>query len=52
MAIRKVIGITACNGLPLLFASVDRRQMLADFQGGELTSDGGITVNYWLAKNL
>jgi len=28
----------------LLFASVDRRQIVADFQGGDLTSDGGLPL--------
>ncbi len=29
---------------PLVFASADRRQIIADFQGGELTSDGGLPL--------
>jgi hypothetical protein len=28
----------------MLFASVDRRQIVADFQGGDLTSDGGLPL--------
>jgi len=29
---------------PLLFASANRRKVLADFQGGDLTSDGGLPL--------
>ena len=29
---------------PLLFASVDRRKIVADFSGGDLTSDGGLPL--------
>jgi len=36
--------MTECNLQPLLFASVDRRQIVADFQGGDLTSDGGLPL--------
>jgi len=36
--------MTDCTTQPLLFASVDRRQLLADFQGGDLTSDGGLPL--------
>lgn len=36
--------MTECNSQPLLFASVDRRQIVADFQGGDLTSDGGLPL--------
>jgi hypothetical protein len=36
--------MTECNFQPLLFASVDRRQIVADFQGGDLTSDGGLPL--------
>ena len=36
--------MTECNGLPLLFASMDRRQIVADFHGGDLTSDGGLPL--------
>jgi hypothetical protein len=28
----------------MLFASIDRRQIVADFQGGDLTSDGGLPL--------
>ena len=36
--------MTDCTTQPLLFASVDRRQIVADFQGGDLTSDGGLPL--------
>jgi hypothetical protein len=36
--------MTKCNFQPLLFASVDRRRVVADFQGGDLTSDGGLPL--------
>lgn len=36
--------MTKCNFQPLLFARVDRRRIVADFQGGDLTSDGGLPV--------
>lgn len=36
--------MTKCNRQPMLFASVDRRQIVADFQGGDLTSDGGLPL--------
>lgn len=36
--------MTDCNRQPLLFASVDRRQFVADFKGGDLTSDGGLPL--------
>jgi hypothetical protein len=36
--------MTECNLQPLLFASVDRRQIVADFHGGDLTSDGGLPL--------
>jgi len=41
---RKAINMTDCNTQPLLFASVDRRQFVADFEGGDLTSDGGLPL--------
>jgi len=34
--------MTECNRLPLVFSSLHRRKMVADFQGGDLTSDGGL----------
>jgi len=36
--------MTNCTTQPLLFASADRRQVVADFQGGDLTSDGGLPL--------
>jgi hypothetical protein len=33
--------MTECNREPLLFSSLDRQQIVADFDGGHLTSDGG-----------
>jgi len=36
--------MTECNRQPMLFASVDRRQIVADFRGGDLTSDGGLPL--------
>ena len=33
-----------CNGLPLLFASLGRKKIVADFAGGDLTSDGGLPL--------
>lgn len=36
--------MTDCNGLPLTFSRLGRRQIHADFNGGALTSDGGATL--------
>ena len=36
--------MTECNRQSMLFASVDRRQIVADFGGGDLTSDGGLPL--------
>jgi len=36
--------MTECNGLPLLFSSLGRKKIVADFQGGDLTSDGGLPL--------
>jgi hypothetical protein len=33
--------MTECNRQPLLFSSLNRLQIAADFDGGQLTSDGG-----------
>ena len=33
--------MTQCNELPLLFSSLGRKKIVADFNGGDLTSDGG-----------
>jgi hypothetical protein len=36
--------MTDCTTRPLLFASLDRRQVVAEFDGGDLTSDGGLPL--------
>jgi hypothetical protein len=36
--------MTDCNTTPLLFSSTGRKNLLADFDGGELTSDGGLPL--------
>jgi hypothetical protein len=36
--------MTECNGLPLVFSSLGRKKIVADFQGGDLTSDGGLPL--------
>jgi len=36
--------MTECSRLPLVFSSLNRRKMVADFQGGDLTSDGGLPL--------
>jgi len=36
--------MTECNGQRLLFSSLKRREFLADFRGGDLTSDGGLPL--------
>jgi hypothetical protein len=36
--------MTDCTTRPLVFASIDRRQIVADFKGGDLTSDGGLPL--------
>jgi len=36
--------MTECNGLPLLFSSLGRKKIVADFAGGDLTSDGGLPL--------
>jgi hypothetical protein len=36
--------MTECNGLPLRFSSLGRKKIVADFQGGDLTSDGGLPL--------
>ncbi len=36
--------MTKCNGTPLLFTSLERKKMVADFAGGDLTSDGGLPL--------
>ena len=36
--------MTECNGVPLLFSSLGRKKIVADFDGGDLTSDGGLPL--------
>jgi hypothetical protein len=36
--------MTDCTAEPLVFASVDRRNVVVDFDGGDLTSDGGLPL--------
>jgi len=36
--------MTQCNGLPLLFSSLGPKKIVADFNGGDLTSDGGLPL--------
>jgi hypothetical protein len=36
--------MTECNLQPLLFTSLGRKKIVADFQGGDLTSDGGLPL--------
>jgi hypothetical protein len=36
--------MTDCTTQPLLFASLDRRKVVAQFDGGDLTSDGGLPL--------
>jgi hypothetical protein len=35
---------TECNPTPLLFPSLERRKVVADFSGGYLSSDGGVLL--------
>lgn len=39
---RKAVDMTDCTIGPLSFSSFNRRQFVADFKGGDLTSDGGL----------
>ena len=36
--------MTECTRTPLLFSSLGRKKIVADFAGGELTSDGGLVL--------
>jgi hypothetical protein len=36
--------MTQCSKLPLVFSSLRRKKLAADFQGGDLTSDGGLPL--------
>jgi Transposase DDE domain group 1 len=35
---------TECTAKPYAFGQIDRRQVVADFSGGQLTSDGGVIL--------
>lgn len=41
---RKAIDMTDCTTQPMLFSSLPRKKFLADFHGGDLTSDGGLAL--------
>jgi hypothetical protein len=36
--------MTECNTTPILFSSLGRQNLVADFNGGDLTSDGGLPL--------
>jgi len=36
--------MTECNAQPLLFSSLGHKKIVADFSGGDLTSDGGLPL--------
>jgi hypothetical protein len=36
--------MTECNAQPLLFSSLGRRKIVADFAGGEIATDGGLLL--------
>ena len=36
--------MTECNRLPVVFSSLHRKKLAADFRGGDLTSDGGLPL--------
>ena len=44
--------MTECNGLPLVFSSVGRKKIHADFAGGHLTSDAGAVLLREVDKRL
>jgi len=44
--------MTECNGQPLLFASIKRQQVQADFDGGQITSDAGSLLLRQVDKHL
>jgi len=43
---------TDCHNEPLLFADLGRRQVVADFSGGHLSSDGGVLLLRQVDQNL
>ena len=36
--------MTECNRQPLLFSNLPNKKIMADFEGGDLTTDGGLTL--------
>ena len=36
--------MTECSAQPLLFSSLGHKKIVADFSGGNLTSDGGLPL--------
>jgi hypothetical protein len=44
--------MTDCTTQPLLFASINRRQIVADFNGGDLTGDGGLPLLWTSSSGL
>jgi len=44
--------MTQCNGLPLVFSSLGRKKIHADFAGGHLTSDAGAVLLREVDKRL
>ena len=36
--------MTDCNGQPLLFSDLPKKKIMADFEGGDLTTDGGLPL--------
>jgi hypothetical protein len=41
---RTASSTTGCKGQPLLFQDLGSRQVVADFTGGTLSSDGGVLL--------
>lgn len=44
--------MTDCNTTPLRFASLGRQNLIADFNGGDLTSDGGLPLLRQVDKRI
>ena len=36
--------MTECNRQPLLFSNLPKKKLIADFDGGDITTDGGLTL--------
>ncbi len=49
---RTAASRTDCNDQPLLFADLGARQVVADFSGGYLSSDGGALLLRQLDRGL